>query len=247
MKYISILLALPILSEAFVSPSALTSSSSSSSSNTILFAKKKKSKKSGQGFGKETPTPQKITVTEELSSGFTSIDQVTDESFSTPKLDLDVDPSLSKEERNREILKQQFGLRTYEEQQNDVELAKANAKKKEAFQKQRAQLDKVKNMSDDEFDIFQFLPPSLLKTIDLFLKTGLGISTVLFILSGVGITAEAWTVATGNTLPENVDQFIVNVIEPNFTYGLLVLLGFSVSLGIFATAQLGSGSSVYKE
>ena len=102
-------------------------------------------------------------------------------------------------------------------------------------------------MSDDEFDIFQFLPPSLLKAIDLFLKTGLAISTVLFILSGVGITAEAWIAATGNTLPDNVDQFIVTVIEPNFTYGLLVLLGFSVSLGIFATAQLGSGSSVYKE
>ena len=72
-------------------------------------------------------------------------------------------------------------------------------------------------------------------------------TTVAFVLAGFGITAEAWSVATSNTLPDNVDQFIVNVIEPNFTYGLLVLLGFSVSLGIFATAQLGSGSSFYKE
>ncbi|GFH61725.1 hypothetical protein CTEN210_18201 [Chaetoceros tenuissimus] len=246
MKYLSILFLMPILSEAFVSPTSFTSSTSSSSF-TILSAKKKKSKNAGKGFGKETPTPQKQVFTEELTAGLSSIEQVSEESFSTPKLDLTIDPSLSKEERNREILKQQFGLRTYEEQQNDVELAKTNAKKKEAFQKQRAQLDKIKNMSDDEFDIFQFLPPSLLKSIDLFLKIGLGISTVAFILSGVGITAEAWTVATGNTLPENVDQFIVNVIEPNFTYGLLVLLGFSVSLGVFATAQLGSGSSVYKE
>lgn len=261
MKYISTFLLLPIIhSEAFLSPSLFTPTSLSSSTsttintkNSILSAKKKKkSNKSGKGFAKETKTSKPI-YTQELSSGFTSIEQVTDASFSTPTIEeqdttnMNLDPNLSQEERNRQILKQQFGLRTYEEQQNDIELAKSNAKKKEAFQKQRAQLDKIKQMSDDEFDIFAFLPPSLLKGIDLFLKLGLGVSTVCFILSGVGITAEAWTVATGNTLPENVDEFIVNVVEPNFTTGLLVLLGFSVSLGIFATAQLGSGSSVYKE
>ena len=112
---------------------------------------------------------------------------------------------------------------------------------------QREKFQKIKQMKDEEFDIFMVLPPPLVKAIDLFLKTGLTITTVLFVLSGVGITAEAWSVATGNNLPENVDDFIVNVIEPNFTPGLLVLLAFSVSLGVFATAQLGSGSSTYKE
>ena len=105
----------------------------------------------------------------------------------------------------------------------------------------------VKQMKDEDFDIFMIVPPPILRAIDFFLKTGLTITTILFILSGFGITAEAWSVATSNPLPENVDSFIVNVIEPNFTPGLLVLLGFSVCLGIFATAQLGSGSSTYKE
>lgn len=111
----------------------------------------------------------------------------------------------------------------------------------------RQRMQKIKQMKDEEFDIFMVIPPSIIRAIDLFLKTGLAVTTTLFVLAGFGITAEAWSVATENTLPENVDSFIVNVIEPNFTPGLFVLLGFSVSLGIFATAQLGSGSSTYKE
>jgi len=39
----------------------------------------------------------------------------------------------------------------------------------------------------------------------------------------------------------------VNTIEPNFTTGLFVLLGFSVGLGVFAAAQLGSQGAQYKE
>ena len=105
----------------------------------------------------------------------------------------------------------------------------------------------IKQMKDEEFDIFMVIPPPVIKAVDAFLKIGLTITTAAFVLAGLGITAEAWSVATNNNLPEGIDKFIVNVVEPNFTTGLFVLLGFSISLGVFATAQLGSGSSIYKE
>ncbi len=218
--------------------------------STSLYAKKKKGKKSGKGFGKQSATPPTAkstpaesafttsSGTDDVPAGFSSIEATTPQSFARPQVD--IDPNLSQEEKNKEILKQQFGLRSFEEKQGDIKAA-------EKMAEQRSRMQKIKQMEDEEFDIFMVLPPGLVKAIDLFLKTGLAVTTGLFILAGVGITAEAWSVATSNNLPENVDSFIVNVIEPNFTPGLFVLLAFSVSLGIFATAQLGSGSSTYKE
>jgi hypothetical protein len=215
---------------------------------TTLDAKKKSRNSGGKGFGKvpevepstrqppKSPTPS--TNNDEPVAGFSSIETTDPAAFSKPKLDLD--PNLSSDERNKEILKQQFGLRSFEERKGDIIAA-------EKMAENRARFQKVKQMKDEDFDIFMIIPPPILRAIDFFLKTGLTITTILFVLSGFGITAEAWSVATNNPLPENVDSFIVNVIEPNFTPGLLVLLGFSVCLGIFATAQLGSGSSTYKE
>ena len=113
--------------------------------------------------------------------------------------------------------------------------------------KRKDKLEKYRQMSDEEFDVFQVIPAPLLKFIDGFLKTGLAVTTALFVAAGIGITVEAWSKATGSDLPEGWDEFIVSTVEPNFTTGLLVLLGFSISLGVFATAQLGSGSSVYSE
>ena len=213
-----------------------------------LNAKKKSGKGKAKGFGKKVdpaPAPASKASVQQAQrgpgqnmAGFSSIEDASEASFSRPQIE--IDPNLPADQRNKEILKQQFGLRSYEEQQGDI-----NAARKLAENSKRMQ--KVKQMKDDEFDILMVIPPPVIKGIDAFLKIGLSVTTVAFVLAGFGITAEAWSVATSNTLPDNVDQFIVNVIEPNFTYGLLVLLGFSVSLGIFATAQLGSGSSFYKE
>lgn len=133
-------------------------------------------------------------------------------------------------------------MRTREEQQEEFRRA-------EAIKEQRKKLDEWKKKADqgEEFDIMEVLPAPVLIGIDRFLKAGLAICTVLFVLSGFGITIEAWSKATESPLPPDVDNFIVNVIEPNFTPGLLVLLGFSVSLGAFAAAQLGSASATYRQ
>lgn len=223
--------------------------SSCTTGSCCLHAKKKNRQSSGQGFGKaevKPPKPQQAAAESTNNSdnnaqqytGLSSIETTTPTSSTRPKLD--IDSNLPTEERNKEILKQQFGLRTFEDRQTDIKAA-------EKLAEQKSRMQKIKQMKDEEFDIFMVIPAPIIKAIDFFLKAGLAVSTTLFILAGIGITAEAWAVSTGNKLPEDVDAFIVNVIEPNFTPGLLVLLGFSISLGIFATAQLGSGSSSYKE
>jgi len=108
-------------------------------------------------------------------------------------------------------------------------------------------MKEAKKNEEQDIDLFQLIPAPLIIIIDSFLKIGLGISVFLFICAGIGITLEAYSASSGNPLPENVDVYITDVIEPNFTIGLLVLLSFSISLGAFSLAQLGSKGSVYRE
>jgi hypothetical protein len=151
------------------------------------------------------------------------------------------DESIPVDQRTSSILRDNYGLRTRAEQQEA-------AKREEAAKEQQKKLDEWKKLADEgkDFDIMEVLPAPVLIGLDIFLKAGLTISTVLFVLAGLGITVEAWSKTTGEPLPENIDHFIVNIIEPNFTPGLGVLLGFSVSLGAFAAAQLSSSSSTYR-
>mmetsp|Transcript_15538 Transcript_15538/g.22766 ORF Transcript_15538/g.22766 Transcript_15538/m.22766 type:complete len:244 (+) Transcript_15538:80-811(+) len=240
LKASAIILSLLPLSQAF----SLIQPHAHSHPSWALHAKKKSNKSRSKGFGKKTAAAPKSASTavqdktDFSNAGFASIEEPTVESFSKPRID--IDPDLPTQDRTKAILKQKYGLRSYEEQQGDILAAEKMVENKQ-------RMDKIKQMKDDEFDIFMIIPPPIITAIDAFLKGGLTITTVLFVLAGFGITAEAWAVATGNVLPESVDSFIVNVIEPNFTPGLLVLLGFSICLGIFATAQLGSASSTYKE
>lgn len=112
---------------------------------------------------------------------------------------------------------------------------------------QREKLRNIEKLWPEDKDVFEVLPPGLLRGVDSTLKVGLGVCTVLFLVAGVFITIEAGSKATGNALPEGLDSLIVNVVEPNFTPLLGVLLGFSVSLGLFSAGQLGSKGSVYRE
>lgn len=232
---------------AFVSNKHITSFHPKSS----LYAKKKT--KSIKGFAKTSPTPSKSNETKETketpttpTSNFSlqSIDDTTSPALNS-KLNkpIDIDPNASAEERAGQILRQRFDMKSYEETQGDIVAQQKRAEAKERADK----LKKLAAIDDGSFDIFAVLPTSLVKFIDGFLKLGLTVSTVLFVAAGIGICFEAYATSTGNALPKDVDQFIVNVIEPNFTPGLLVLLGFSVSLGLFASAQLGSASSIYQE
>jgi len=220
-----------------------------------LKAKKNRRSKSGKGFGKKdasTPLPSPYDAVEaasdisfpplEASSGAQTKPQgltgISDAAPSAPLIDSEEDPSV----RQDRILREKFGLRSVDER-----MASYNEQdRKEGAAKGVAQ--KLASVGEDkDFDIFAVIPDPLLLAIDKFLKGGLAVTSLAFIAGGIGICVEAWSKATGNVLPDEMDAFIVNVIEPNFTPGLLVLLGFSISLGIFAGAQLGSASSQYKE
>jgi hypothetical protein len=217
------------------------------SSVTHLLAKKKvvtTANSSGQGFGAApSPVPRKdpdngsSTISgnglQSVESGRSNAIPTFPQSTAPP-----LDPNLPVGERTKKILADQYGLRTLEEQRRE-----------EKLQEQRLKFERLKQEAEknEDFDILSVLPAPLILGIDRFLKIGLAVCVVLFVAGGVGITAEAWSVASGSPLPEDIDSFIVNVVEPNFTPGLLVLLGFSVSLGLFASAQLGSSASVYSE
>eukprot|EP00547_Thalassionema_nitzschioides_P007926 CAMPEP_0194198900 /NCGR_PEP_ID=MMETSP0156-20130528/116_1 /TAXON_ID=33649 /ORGANISM="Thalassionema nitzschioides, Strain L26-B" /LENGTH=215 /DNA_ID=CAMNT_0038923729 /DNA_START=150 /DNA_END=797 /DNA_ORIENTATION=+ len=207
-----------------------------------LLAKKSVS---GQGFAKApapTPGSSSRADSDNTSSEFSGLQNVeSGKSDATPKIveqkQPAVDPKLPVEQRTKLILREQYGMRSAEEQLRE-----------EAKILQREKIEKMKVAAQKEdFDIISVIPAPLLTAIDRFLKAGLAITTLLFIAAGGAITAEAWSKASKSPLPGDIDQFIVNIVEPNFTPCLLVLLGFSVSLGIFAALQLGSSGSQYRE
>jgi hypothetical protein len=214
---------------------------------------KKKSNQVGKGFGKTPVVVEKTKSMYDAASdlnvraGQSAPSQKGQEPFLTSVPGASdaiptIDDSVPVQERNNAILRDKYGLRTREEQQ-------AEFQRQQQVTEQRKKLKEWKEMADrgEDFDIIQVLPGPVLIFIDRFLKAGVAICTVLFVAAGLGITVEAGSKATGNPLPENVDAFITNVVEPNFTPGLLVLLGFSVSLGAFAALQLGSSTSTYRE
>ncbi|CAJ1947883.1 unnamed protein product [Cylindrotheca closterium] len=247
MKLLAIACFLSAATHAFVTPQR----SHTAVVPTSLFAKKKKSS-GGKGFGTKEPssTPPKsgpvepmMMEREDPNAATTTFTSVEGGSNAIPTLEEDPKyANMSPEERASAILRDQYGMRTRAEQQEE-------ARRVEAAKEQRKKLEDWKKMADEgkDFDIMQVLPAPVLIFIDRFLKVGVAICTVLFVLAGVGITFEAWSKASNSPLPPDIDRFIVDVIEPNFTPGLGVLLGFSISLGAFAAAQLSSASATYRQ
>mmetsp|Transcript_29931 Transcript_29931/g.45351 ORF Transcript_29931/g.45351 Transcript_29931/m.45351 type:complete len:239 (-) Transcript_29931:47-763(-) len=235
-KFIFLLL-LFTQNQAFQAPNTVTGLAV-----TKLLAKKSTS---GQGFGK-VPTPTASSPgrndSDQLNSEFKGLQDIeggssNEMSASVQQNNPSIDPNLPVEQRTNQILREQYGLRTLEDQRRE-----------EAKMLQREKVEKLKAAAEkDDFDIMSVIPPPLLIAIDRFLKAGLAITTLLFVAAGGAITAEAWSKASKNPLPDDIDKFIVNTVEPNFTPGLFLLLGFSVSLGIFAALQLGSSGSQYSE
>jgi len=241
---------------AFVANSKLsTPLSTSSTSASALLAKKKNKGSAGKGFGKVSEPPPRPTSNKSSNQDLFNIDARTAEqqktsAFTSVEGGLDMIPTQDQtttssgniEDRTGSILREKYGLRTREEQ----EAAEAKKKKLEDQQKK---LNKWKKLADEgeDFDLLRIIPDPILIFIDTFLKGGIAVCTVLFLLAGVAITIEAGSKATKNPLPQQVDAFITNIVEPNFTPGLGVLLSFSIALGIFASLQLNSAASTYRE
>ncbi|KAL7486009.1 hypothetical protein ACHAW6_011625 [Cyclotella cf. meneghiniana] len=243
---------LPSPITAFVAPSATWSPVVVSSG---LSAKKSRS--AGQGFGKSSPAPTQLDDESDITSSASGASSralksiIDDGDISPPSAmananSIDLDPSLSPEQRSQAILRQKFGLKSFEEQRAMEGDARALVEA-EAKRSKREKLRNLDKIWPEDKDLFEVLPPELLRGIDTSLKVGLGVCTTLFIVAGVLITIEAGSKATGYELPDGLEDWVVSVVEPNFTPLLGVLLGFSVGLGLFSAGQLGSRGSVYRE
>jgi hypothetical protein len=218
-------------------------------SRVVTLHETKRESSKGKGFGKKEVSPtasstrveddDKIqTVPDQPANVASTLLQNVAVSAGEKEKNLDSSP----EERAKQILRDKYGMKTLEEQQLDaVQLAR---RKEE--QKKWSELKKKAEAGDD-FDLFAILPVPVTIGIDRFLKAGTLLCGIIFVASGVLIAVEAWSKAFGDPLPPDLDDFIVHTIEPNFTPGLLVLLSFSVSLGLFASLQLGSQGASYKE
>jgi hypothetical protein len=263
MKFLLLLLSVYIPSStAFLLPHSCHRQAFSSPHKTLssLHAKKKSRGDSGsKGFGKtdtptkkaepsveSTPTPsfgEEQQQTPDSPSFLRSVESGGSDAVPIMMEVKQTDDNSSPEERGERILREKYGLKTMGEQ-------RVNAKQQEALKEKRQKMAEWSKMADkgDDFDLMTSIPAPILIGIDRFLKAGIVICGTLFILAGLGITAEAWSkTEIGNPLPDDIDNFIVQIVEPNFTYGLLVLLGFSVSLGLFGAAQLGSQGATYRE
>ncbi|KAL7525473.1 hypothetical protein ACHAWF_001378 [Thalassiosira exigua] len=256
-------LLLPATVAAFVAPRSSraispSASASASASASRLAAKKKKKGRStaGEGFGKSPPAvveeAEAIAVAEAPAARgddgpprpLASADDAI--SSRSPAEELDLDPNLSDEARSKAILQRKFGLKSYEEQQADAGDYRALLDSEEKAKK-RSKLRSWEEAWPEDEDFVSVLPPALIKGVDGFLKAGLGASTVAFVSAGLLITVEAGYKSTGTEMPGDLERFVVDVVEPNFTPGLGVLLGFSVGLGLFSVALGGSASSSYRE
>jgi len=229
--------------------------SASLSPSSALFAKKKNKSQAGKGFGKEpekVATPSKsnnadlfnidaraAAASQRQPQAFTSVDGG---SNAIPTMAAPDYSNETAEERNKRILREKYGLRTKEEQ----EAAEAKTKQ---IADQRKQISEWQKQADDgdDFDLLSIIPDPILIFIDKFLKVGVTVCTVLFVLAGFAISVEAGSRAFSKPLPQGIDDFISNIVEPNFTPGLGVLLSFSVALGLFASLQLNSAASTYRE
>ena len=252
---LSILLLAVVSCKAFSSPSTIKilSTQQRYSSTTILSAKKTKKKRgSGEGFGTTTTnrsnddnavqSTYEDTASSSSSMPLQSIN-TQQQTQTTKELNLQ---GLSPEERSQTILKEKFGLKSYEEQQADLGDYRA-LNDAEDKKKKRTILRNLDTAWPENKGFVDVLPPSVIKGIDSLLKLGLGVCTVLFVLAGVLITIEAGSKAGVYEIPIGLEEFVVNVIQPSFTPGLGVLLGFSITLGMFSIGIGSSASSTYRE
>ena len=212
--------------------------SSARSSSYLLakgFGKKSEKKKVSSSNGGSSSGASNVSSDQYLTSIQSSDDAAIAPSIDKPKpaVALDLDPSLTPDERQEMILRKQFGLTKPGESKDDEWVPQSQSNR----------------IPDEDKDIFSLLPAPLLIAFDKFLKAGLAICTVVFMAAGVLITIEAWQAASGDSslISPELDSFVVNTVEPNFTLGLVVLLGFSITLGVFTIASGGSSGSQYRE
>eukprot|EP00326_Haptolina_ericina_P023705 CAMPEP_0181182050 /NCGR_PEP_ID=MMETSP1096-20121128/7673_1 /TAXON_ID=156174 ORGANISM="Chrysochromulina ericina, Strain CCMP281" /NCGR_SAMPLE_ID=MMETSP1096 /ASSEMBLY_ACC=CAM_ASM_000453 /LENGTH=192 /DNA_ID=CAMNT_0023270613 /DNA_START=39 /DNA_END=617 /DNA_ORIENTATION=+ len=65
----------------------------------------------------------------------------------------------------------------------------------------------------------------------------------IFLTAGILVSAEALAKVLGYDLPVAIDEALIQYVEPAMTPSILILFGFSISLGLLKQLQLGSESA----
>jgi hypothetical protein len=220
---------------------------------------RRRSKKAGRGFGNDDVTKDVLTTNMPSSS---RPDPSVVSSLKSSQ-DEDIAALSSPEERTKAILRNQYGMKTSAEQEASQQASRI-IKDRMIQQKELAEKFRSQQQQLNDLDLNKMLSPSAISAIDKFLKLGLSISVLTFVTAGILITLEAGNAAMkleqtlhgtsgSNTLneagflPESWSVFITQAIQPSFTPGLFILLGFSIALGLFSTVQMGSASANYVE
>ena len=103
----------------------------------------------------------------------------------------------------------------------------------------RTQDDQVESMRGPA-DPLSRIPKKGQELLERFFGGGAIVFGSAFILSGIAVSVEAVCKVTGNALPTALDEVLVQYVEPAMTPSILILFGFSISLGLLKQLQLGS-------
>jgi hypothetical protein len=96
--------------------------------------------------------------------------------------------------------------------------------------------------------VLEKIPEKTQAQLDSFLITATFSSLALVILCGIGISYGAFKVIFPQTkIPEALDIFITNVLDPAFTPAVGIFFIFSITFGLFKFAQISSDKTVYRE
>jgi len=95
----------------------------------------------------------------------------------------------------------------------------------------------------DPNDPLARIPKPAQEALERFFFGGASVMGTAFILSGLAVAIEAIAKVLGSPLPTFLDELLVQYVEPALTPSLLILFGFSISLGVLKQLQLGSEST----
>ncbi|EOD19135.1 hypothetical protein EMIHUDRAFT_444998, partial [Emiliania huxleyi CCMP1516] len=93
------------------------------------------------------------------------------------------------------------------------------------------------------------IPKQGQELLERFFGGGAILFGTVFLASGIAVSVEALCKVLGTPLPAAVDSLLVDVVEPLLTPSILILFGFSISLGLLKQLQFSSESAgvLYRE
>ncbi|CAM9658507.1 unnamed protein product [Ascophyllum nodosum] len=111
----------------------------------------------------------------------------------------------------------------------------------------KGQAGEKKPMGSENSSVLDVVPEETQILIERFLIGGFGLCLLVLIGCGIAIAAEAYFLSTEGKLPPDLDNFVVQTIQPSFTPSLVATFGFSSAWGLLKLGQMGQEGVVYKE